>query len=198
MQPYTSNPPMPRLWTHTIEAHRREVQDAILDTTASLVAAHDRRSVTMSQIAEKTGIGRATLYKYFPDVDAILAALHDRHLAGHLQNLNALRQGPGDAAEQLEAVLQMIGRIQLQRHAGPHGQSPSREEHVGRAQQHLGEMIRELLVEGAEAGSIRDDVPATELLTYCLHAVMAAPTLASEEAVSRLVTLIVAGVRPRQ
>jgi len=28
----------------------------------------------MSHIAEKTAIGRATLYKYFPDVDAILLA----------------------------------------------------------------------------------------------------------------------------
>jgi hypothetical protein len=28
---------MPRLWNETIEAHRRGVRDAILDTTAALV-----------------------------------------------------------------------------------------------------------------------------------------------------------------
>jgi len=54
---------VPKLWHHTIEAHRREVRDAILDNTATLVAAHGLRQVTMSQIAEQTGIGRATLYK---------------------------------------------------------------------------------------------------------------------------------------
>ncbi len=72
---------MPKLWHATIEAHRREVRDAILETTARLVAEHGVRAVTMSQIAEETGIGRATLYKYFPDVDAILVAWHDRQVA---------------------------------------------------------------------------------------------------------------------
>ena len=38
----------------------------------------------MSQIAEQTGIGRATLYKYFPDVEAILLAWHERQVTGHL------------------------------------------------------------------------------------------------------------------
>ena len=53
---------MPNLWNETIEAHRREIRDAVLDTTAALVARHGLLSVTMSQIAEATGIGRATLY----------------------------------------------------------------------------------------------------------------------------------------
>ena len=65
---------MPRLWNETIAAHRREVRDAILDTTWALVAEHGLASVTMSQIAQETGIGRATLYHYFPGVDTILVA----------------------------------------------------------------------------------------------------------------------------
>ena len=69
---------MPKLWSETIEAHRRDVRGAILDTTAELVAEHGLLSVTMSQNAEATGIGRATLYKYFSDVEAILVARHER------------------------------------------------------------------------------------------------------------------------
>jgi len=65
---------VPKLWTVTIEEHRRAVRDATLDTTAALVAERGLASVPMSQIAAETGIGRATLYKYFPDVEAILAA----------------------------------------------------------------------------------------------------------------------------
>src|ERR687896_669521 len=94
---------MPRLWNDTIEAHRREVRDAILDTTAELVAEYGLLSVTMSQIAEKTGIGRATLYKYFSDVEAILLAWHERQIAGHLGYLAQVRDEAGDASEQLEA-----------------------------------------------------------------------------------------------
>jgi len=71
---------VPKLWNETIEEHRREVREAILDTTVALVAEHGLLSVTMSQIAEETGIGRATLYKYFPDVEAILLAWHERQI----------------------------------------------------------------------------------------------------------------------
>ena len=186
---------MPRLWTDTIEAHRREVRDAILDTTAALVAEHGQRSVTMSQIAEETGIGRATLYKYFPDVDAILAAWHDRHIAGHLQRLNALSHGPGDAVERLQAVLHVIGLLQLQRHARPLGQFQHRDEHVGRAHRHLGDLIRELTIDGVQEHSIRDDIPVAELVDYCVRGALGARALDSEDAVSRLVMLIVAGLR---
>src|SRR5918999_2793316 len=96
---------MPKLWNETIEAHRRDVRDAIVETTAALVAAHGLRSVTMSQIAEETGIGRATLYKYFSDVESILHAWHERQIANHLNHLAEVRDEAKDEGERLEAVL---------------------------------------------------------------------------------------------
>src|SRR5215475_6164366 len=96
-------PSVPKLWTETIEAHRREVGDAILDTTAALVTKHGLRSVTMSQIAEETGIGRATLYKYYPDVEAILVAWHERHVLAHLEQLATLGSNAGKPGERLDA-----------------------------------------------------------------------------------------------
>src|SRR5919112_2833275 len=102
---------MPRLWTETVEAHRHQVRDAILDSTAALVAEHGLLAVTMSQIAQAVGIGRATLYKYFPDVEAILVAWHDRQVTGHLDQLAALRDEGDDAGERLEAVLEAYALI---------------------------------------------------------------------------------------
>ncbi|RUV80905.1 TetR/AcrR family transcriptional regulator, partial [Mesorhizobium sp. M5C.F.Ca.IN.020.14.1.1] len=78
---------MPKLWNETIDAHRRAVRDATLDATAALVAERGLLSVTMAKIAEETGIGRATLYKYFRDVEAILVAWHERQVTGHLEHL---------------------------------------------------------------------------------------------------------------
>jgi AcrR family transcriptional regulator len=97
---------MPNLWNETIEAHRRQVRDTILDTTAVLVTEHGLRSVTMSQIAEATGIGRATLYKYFSGVEAILAAWHERQVTSHLNYLVEVGNHPGNTGERLEAVLE--------------------------------------------------------------------------------------------
>jgi AcrR family transcriptional regulator len=191
---------MPKLWNATIEAHRREVRDAILDTAAALVAEHGLRSVTMSQIAEETGIGRATLYKYFSDAEAILLAWHERQIAGHLDYLAEVRDQAGDAGERLEAVLEAYALISHDSH-GHHNTELAaflhRDEQVAGAQRQLRNMIRDLLTEGAESGNLRDDVAPDELASYCLHALTAARSLPSKAAVRRLVTVTLAGMRPR-
>lgn len=171
---------MPKLWNETIEAHRRAVRDAILNTTAELAAEHGVRSVTMSQIAEQAGIGRATLYKYFSDVETILLAWHDRQITEHLGQLAEVRDQVDGAGEKLEAVLRAFAHIS--RHSrGHHGTDLSaflhRDEQVVRAQQQLHDMIRDLLAEGAQAGDFRGDVTPDELATYCLHALTAAAAL---------------------
>ena len=78
---------MPKLWNETIEIHREAVRRAVLDAAARLVAGHGVSGVTMSAIAQSAGIGRATLYKYFPDVESILVAWHERQVESHLAEL---------------------------------------------------------------------------------------------------------------
>jgi len=189
---------MPKLWNDTIETHRREVRDATLDTTAALVAKHGLRSVTMSQIAEETGIGRATLYKYYPDVEAILVAWHERHVTSHLEQLSALRDRTGAASERLKSVLEAYALIRHQRHATELEVLLHRDEHIGRSKQHLIDLIRDLLIDTAKAGEVRNDVAASELASYCTHALAAAGSLPSRAAVNRLVTVTLAGLRGKR
>jgi AcrR family transcriptional regulator len=190
--------PVPRLWSDTVEAHRHSVREAILDTTWNLVAEQGLRSVTMSQVAEETGIGRATLYKYFSDVDEILVAWHERHIGGHIEHLGELRDRAGGAAERLEAVLEAYALICYRR--GHHGEELAallhRGEQVVRAQQRLVDVIADLLIELARTGAVRDDLGPGELATYCVHALAAASGLADEAAVRRLVGVTLAGLRP--
>ena len=192
---------MPRLWNETIEAHRRAVRDAILDTTAALVAEHGLTSVTMSQIAEETGIGRATLYKYFPDVEAILLAWHERQVTGHLEHLAEVRDQAGDPGGRLEAVLGAYALLSHERfsheHPGPElAALLHRGAHVTGAQQQVHHMIKDLLIETAETGDVRGDVAPEELASYCLHALAAASSLPSKAAVRRLVSVTLAGLLP--
>ena len=185
---------MPKLWDETIEAHRRAVRDAILDTTAALVAQHGLRSVTMSQIAEQAGIGRATLYKYFPGVEAILIAWHERQVTGHLEQLAEVGNQPGYPGERLETVLEAYALISQEHHGTELAALLHRGEHVARAQQQLSDLLRDLLIEGAETGELRDDVAPDELASYCLHALAAASSLPSKAAVRRLVNVTLAGL----
>ncbi len=188
---------MPKVWTDTIEAHRREVRDAILDTTAALVGEQGLSSVTMSQIAEETGIGRATLYKYFPGVEPILIAWHERQVSVHLAYLAEIADQAGDPVARLEAVIDAYALISYEHHGSELAALVHRGEHGARAQQQLTDFVRDLLTDAAKTGDIRDDVAPHELATYCLHALTAASSMPSKAAVRRLVTVIVAGLAYR-
>ena len=188
---------MPKLWEETIESHRAAVRDATLATTADLVAAHGVSSVTMSEIAKETGIGRATLYKSFPDVDSILRAWHEQQVADHLEHLAQVRdQTRGDARQRLRAVLAAYAHL-----SRPHDGSElvarlHRGDHVDRAEQHLRTFTAALIRDAAEEGSLRTDVPPEELALYCLHALTAAAALSSRAAVGRLVDTTLTGLNP--
>ncbi|WP_203922504.1 TetR/AcrR family transcriptional regulator [Rugosimonospora africana] len=188
---------MPRIWNETIEAHRDAVREATINATAALVAKHGLTGVTMSQIAKDTGIGRATLYKYFPDVESILHAWHERQIDQHLRGLVEVRDQTAQGFPRLEAVL--TAYAQAVAHRGEHdnnlGDMLHRSEHVAAAHQHLREFIQEVITGAAATGAIRQDIPADELTAYCLHALAAAATLHDPAAVHRLVQTTLAGFR---
>lgn len=190
---------MPKLWDSTIEAHRSAVRDAVLGAAAALVTEHGLRSVTMSKIAETAGVGRATLYKYFPDVESVLTAWHGRQIAAHLEYLAEVRDRGGDAAVRLKAVLEAFAL--LSRESGGHDGTElaallHRDEQVGRAQRQVRDMIADLLREAATTGAVRDDVAPDELAAYCVHALAGASSLPTAAAVRRLVTVTMDGLRP--
>jgi AcrR family transcriptional regulator len=189
---------MPRIWTETIAAHRDAVRDATLDATAALVAEHGLTGVTMSQIAKESGIGRATLYKYFPDLESILAAWHERHIGGHLHHLAEVAEAGdgGSPGERLAAVLREYATLSRQHRDGSDLAALLHQgEHVVRAHAHLNEFLTALIREAAGRGEVRDDIPAGELAAYCLHALTAASGLPSQAALDRLVAVTLAGLR---
>ena len=170
------------------------MRNAIMDTTASLVAERGLLSVTMSEIAEKTGIGRATLYKYFPEVEAILLAWHERHIAGHLQQLTEVRDQFTNPGERIEAVLETYASniYESSHHDTELAVLLHRGDHVTRVGHQLHQLLRALLTEAAEAGLVRNDIPPTQLASYCIHALGASRELPSKAAVRRLAAVTMA------
>ena len=51
----------------------------MLKAAAKLFAARDGRGVTMERVAAAAGVGKATLYRRYPDVPSIALALLDEH-----------------------------------------------------------------------------------------------------------------------
>lgn len=184
---------VPKLWNDTIEDHRRAVREATIAATAELVAERGLTAVTMTGIAEKTGIGRATLYKYFPDVESILLAWHERQIADHLTHLAEIRD-QATSARRLPAVLEAYAMLSRRSHDTALAAQLHRGQHVQHVQRHLHRFVRDLIAEAAQAGQIRSDIHADELAHYCLHALGAAGDLGSRTAVHRLVTVTLNGL----
>jgi AcrR family transcriptional regulator len=67
-----------------------DTEAAILDAALAEVLAHGIRRTTASDIARRCGIARQTLYRYWPDAQAVFAALVTRELVAAL---------PADAAD---------------------------------------------------------------------------------------------------
>lgn len=190
---------MPKLWAETVEAHRDQVRTAVLNAVDELVANRGLLGVTMSQLAETTGIGRATLYKYFGDVEDVLIAWHHRHVAGHLAELHDLAARAGEPTARLRRVLEAYGRIcQRRRQHGADALVAAlhRGEQVGSHEQHLQRLLSSLLADAAAAGGVRKDVPPDELARYCLHALMAAADHGTAAATARLVDIVFTSLAP--
>jgi AcrR family transcriptional regulator len=188
---------VPRIWTETIAAHRDAVREAALDAAGALVAEQGLTGVSMSQIAQHSGIGRATLYKYFPDLDSVLVAWHERQVSAHLRHLAEIADRVEGSAARLHAVVAAYADLSgRQGHGSGRAAVLHQGEHMARAHAHLNEFMTDLIREAVADGNARSDVPPSELAAYCLHALAAASGLASKAARDRLVRVTLAGLQP--
>jgi len=189
---------MPKLWQDSIEAHRDAVRDALLDAAGSLVAEAGVAALSMAAIAERAGVGRATLYRYFPDLPGILAAWHERHVSGHLAALVATRDAEADPRARLAALLEAYVRVarQSHQHGGDAAAGLHRQPHVAAADKELRAIFAKALAEAAGAGIVRTDVPPSELADYVVSA-LGGVGGASGASARRRVGLILDGLKPR-
>lgn len=135
----------------------------VMDTTAHLAGEHGPLNVTMSQVAEQAGIGRATLYKYFASVEEILRAWHDRQVSHHLAVLDEIADRDAPPLPRLTDVLGAYAQIRRGRVAG-HGHPRHGHEvaaflhagdHLAPAEQRLRRLVEGLLTEAATGGQVR-------------------------------------------
>jgi AcrR family transcriptional regulator len=62
-------------WDDTLSEHRQRQAEHIAASAMAIIARDGVSALTMSAIADEAGISRQTLYKYFPDVDAVLLGM---------------------------------------------------------------------------------------------------------------------------
>jgi AcrR family transcriptional regulator len=188
---------VPKLWEESIEEHRRSVRDAITEATWRLAEEHGPLSLTMSQVAGAAGIGRATLYKYFTDIESILVAHHARHVENHLRALEQLRGESQPPGTRLVAVAHAYASICF--HRGRHSSADvsalvHRGPEVADAERRLHALFAGLITEAAAEGLVRTDLSPDELATYCRHALEASGQAKGLEGVARLARVVLDGL----
>jgi AcrR family transcriptional regulator len=185
---------MPKLWNDTIEAHRSAVASAVMDKTAELAAREGLHTLTMARIAHEAGIGRATLYKYFSDVEGILSAWHKRQITAHLEELERIREQQATPLQALEAVLIAYGENIRHGHDHAYGALLHAMPHVREAHGHLQEFIASVIDEAVRDGSLKGSAPPSEMARYALAAI--AGGAPNKQASARLVAMILRGLGP--
>jgi AcrR family transcriptional regulator len=92
--------------------------EAILTAAAQVFQRLGYAAGTTDRIAERAGVSVGSLYQYFPNKDAILVALAERHIDAGFEQLRSLmaevRSAPGD----LQTVLRRFVEAMVALHAG--------------------------------------------------------------------------------
>jgi AcrR family transcriptional regulator len=96
----------------------RVTVDAIVEAAAQVFERHGYAAGTTNRIAERAGVSIGTLYQYFENKDALLAAVFDRHFAeGAAIVAPALATLRNDPAPEPEPLLRGILEAMVELHA---------------------------------------------------------------------------------
>jgi AcrR family transcriptional regulator len=91
--------------TVKVQARVTDKRERILDAARFLALRHGLKAITMEAIAREAHIAKPTLYNYFPDKDAVFAAVMDELIVALRQAFEAGLRGNGDVVERVAAGL---------------------------------------------------------------------------------------------
>jgi AcrR family transcriptional regulator len=179
------------------QALQERVATTILEAAAHVLAARGEQA-SMSDVAAAAGVARATVYRYFPNRQALLDELADSAVRGAGDRLASARideipvlDGIGRAIRALVEVGD--GFIVLAREH-PHADRERFERHVGGP-------IRALVERGQSSGDIREDIPSTWLtdsLIGIVVTVLSSPLQRGrEDTVAAMTSVYIDGARDR-
>jgi AcrR family transcriptional regulator len=172
---------------------------AILDAAARALAEHGR-GANMADVAETAGISRATLYRYYPDRDALLDALAAQALAdaaARLADAGLERAPVEEAIERIVRALTAVGdryAVLLREQVET---DPAETDRLVAAP------MRAVFARGVESGFFRQDIPVDVLLELFGGALIAALKLIErgqlgfEEASAAAASVFLDGARAR-
>jgi AcrR family transcriptional regulator len=171
----------------------RRNRERLLEAATAAFAAAQGRPVSLESIARDAGVGIGTLYRHFPNREALVEAIYRAELAevaGAVEELlkrhppkTALRRWMDRYATFVAAKRGMAESLHALFDSGAMQPSQTRDSIVG--------AVDLLLRAGAADGTLRPDVPAEDVVSSLIGIFLAS---GSPEQTGRMLDLLVAGV----
>ncbi|GHH01296.1 TetR/AcrR family transcriptional regulator [Streptomyces rubradiris] len=156
-------------------------------------------AASMNDIARRAGVGPGTLWRHFPDKEALTAEVVGRSLDGLAALAAELLDGPGSPDFLREWVSTLVRHITRYRglavsyaQAARSGDGP-----LGARCRAVEEAAARLVERARERGQVRADLTAPELIRLATAVAWACETTAAPDTTTRLLDLLFEGVRPR-
>jgi AcrR family transcriptional regulator len=138
---------------------------AILDAARALLSdAEADGELRLSAVAKRAGVGQGTLYRHFPDRDALVGAVYEREILALVALAHELVEThpPAEALRAWLTELASYARVKLGVMAAVDSSVWS--EVSSRTPSHLAEALTALLGAGAADGSLRGDVEPRDVV----------------------------------
>jgi AcrR family transcriptional regulator len=144
--------------------------DRILDAAASCVLAYGVDRVTLAEIARRAGVSRPTIYRRWPDTQALLAALLTARIVGVLRDVPSRGDGREALVERIVGVAERLRHddvVMSVFHSAPELAMVYIAERLGTSQQILINAVAAELKVAQRDGSVRAADPR-QLAAMCL------------------------------
>lgn len=183
-------------------ARRSEAHDAkraqIIESCAQLFDRVGYYNTSMQMLADQVGMGKPTLYHYFPSKIAILFAIHDSHITVLLKNLEVGRAY--DPADALELACTDILR-EIATHPGYvrafmdnyHDLEGQMKDTIAQARRTYLERVRRIITDGIKGGHFRQcdpDMATYAFLGMCNWAYKWYPAMAAKRSPEEVATAL--------
>ena len=177
----------------SVRADARRNRERLLEVATAAFAAADGRPVSLESIARDASVGIGTLYRHFPNREALVEAVYRTELADvaaaaekllkRYPPKTALRRWMDRYASFVAAKRGMAESLHAMFDSGAMQPSQTRDS--------LTAALDSLLQAGADDGSLRSDVQADDVVSSLIGTFLAS---SSPEQTGRLLDLLVAGI----
>lgn len=164
------------IWPEMMDGARQRLALHIGRTALGLIAEHGLGGTTMSRLAKAAGVSRATLYKYFPDVEAAVVAYVAAEIERYQAELRAALSQVDDPCLRMDMYIDhQVDYLHGEEHRAGAGQleaaslSPGAQAGLEAHLVSLRAIVAEILSAGVAAGVFRADLDVDVQTTLLLH-----------------------------